>query len=228
MFRFLRDPIWQFIAAMLTLLALVVGTFVSWRLAQQDDEKDISYEVVSSASIVSVNPQVASRVRVTLDGSPVPGIRLSVFRVVNDGDLPVSTSDYEVPIRFVFGQGSVIEAGKGDSAPPQLPFTISFDGSSVRLSPLLLNPGDSVSFSVLARSDIESEWYIEGRIIGVKSIDLLDRREEEGLWASLPAPAFIAVGAAGWFFILYLTSVFTDLVRVLTPRRRRLRDDDLP
>jgi hypothetical protein len=162
----LRDPVWQFVAAVVGVVA-VVATIWVWQASQSD--KALSYEVLSAASVVNVQPGVQRAVEVRVNGVPVSDPSLAVVRLRNTGDAPIPSVDFEGPLTLRFDGGSVLSAEVTDTQPPRLTTSLSFTGELVSLAPLLFNAGDSVTVTALLDKQ-PADIAVDGRIIGVSRI----------------------------------------------------------
>ncbi len=151
-----------------TLLAGLIGAFAAyWIYRKQQVKKEITYQRISEAPIVTVNKDVASRVDVLLDGKPTKGVRLLVFEVKNVGSSAVKGEDYFEPVTFHFdGEvvgGEVLKTQpKEFLEPSQLASFLTFKERALQLSTCPLNPGDAITFSVFIEGEGKAD--VRGRI----------------------------------------------------------------
>src|SRR5688500_12158935 len=96
-----RDQIWQFIGAILGLVALV-ATIIIYLLQRR--KKSLVYEVVTSAPLLSMSDEVKGKVQILYEGSPVQLVHLLIINIFNDGNLGIQASDFERPLVFQFGE----------------------------------------------------------------------------------------------------------------------------
>jgi len=163
----LRDPLWQFAGAALALLTILATFYLFWLQRQR---KSLSYEVISSTNLLSISETIKDTLEVRRNGVPIPGLHLIVIRLTNTGNVPITTTDYETPITFSFKEaGIVLEAQITTTRPKNIKATMEFDPTSVRLSPSLLNPKDSIELKILL-TRFSGQVSVEGRIIGVSHI----------------------------------------------------------
>lgn len=179
----LRDPIWQFVGAALSFIALIVA-IAAIRFQQQ--RRSLGYYCSHDQPVFYLfNRALKNRLVVTLDGSPVQGLRTVDIAVFNDGNVPILPTDYVEPIQVQFPSAfKVLGAGIKESEPDNLGVTISETNRLYQFSPVLLNPGDEflTQFLIEELSDeSHGEPTVMGRIAGVKSFD---RR------SSRPAPRY--------------------------------------
>src|SRR5260370_33571050 len=86
-----------------SLIAALIGAGIAiWIYQKQRSKKEISYEIVSDAPVLSIDQKLASRVKIELDGNLVKEVTLVVFRVSNTGNTAVDDKDYKEPLMFTF------------------------------------------------------------------------------------------------------------------------------
>jgi hypothetical protein len=161
---FLRDNVWQFVIGF---LGLVFG-FIYYLLQRQ--QKRLSYEVLTNTLLVSVKEEVESRLQILFDGEVVHDVRIVVIRLTNTGNVPICTSDYEVPISLDFGSDSrLLTAQTIDTSPDNLEAPITMETTKAVFAPILLNSRDSITIKVLV-SGFNNQLVVGGRIVGVRAI----------------------------------------------------------
>lgn len=167
MLELLRDPLWQFVGAALALFTLATS-FLIYLLQRQ--RKAISYEVVSRNQLLTVREELEGKLQVLYEGDPTKDICLLVLKLINSGNLPVSTSDYECPISFATGANSkILSAVVTNKDPQELSIELVVEPSRVVVQPALLNPKDSITLKILV-SDFAGSIIPHARIVGVKAI----------------------------------------------------------
>src|SRR2546425_10907232 len=97
----LRDPVWQFIAVIIALIAIIVTLTQRYR-------KEIVYDIISDTPILSIKEEVKNRVKVLFDDKPMTNARLIILRIWNSGNVPIIPSDYIEPITLNFGADAEI------------------------------------------------------------------------------------------------------------------------
>ena len=108
---------------------------------------------------------------VLYEGRRLDDLWLIAVEVENSGNLPILPADYERPLKITFEGGTeVLRADLAGTTPAGIDMVPSVAGGEVELEPVLLNPGDSVSFSVLfaGRGRAPS---LEGRVVGVGQVE---------------------------------------------------------
>jgi len=163
----LRDPIWQFIGALLAFSAIVISILLYW---MQRRRKVLSYEIVSRTPLLSVEEEVKGKLQILFDGSPVQDVHLVIIKVMNSGNMPIVSADYERQVRIAFGENTrILTAEVSETSPDNLEASVSLESKAVVLAPILLNSGDSITVKMLV-SQFDREISVDGRIVGVKTI----------------------------------------------------------
>lgn len=152
---------WQGLGVLIAVLLTVGGLW--W----QQSRKELSYEVVSQTSLVSLEDPAAQQLQVLFNGKPVADPTLIVLRVQNTGNVSIPKADYEQPLTFRFGEDvEVLTAEITTMTPPNLGASVNHSSNSITLSPLLLNSRDELRLKVLvtgANVNVDAD----ARIIGV-------------------------------------------------------------
>ena len=196
----LRDPLWQFIGAVFAILAVAVPLFLYWRQRQR---KELSYEFVYRAPLVSIEEPVRGRVKVLLDDKPVQNIHLVAVRILNSGNLPIIPADYERPVSLCFSENAqIVSAEVSETKPKSLQTTVSVEKTKVVLAPVLLNSGDSLTLKMLV-NQFDEKIDVYGHIVGIKDIRKLESapRQEAMRWVGL------AAGLTGAVYVVCLALV---------------------
>ncbi len=166
----LRDPIWQVAIGIVALLLTAVGIWLGW---QALSSKGVAYEIVSQAPLVSSQETLAGKLQVSFDGKPVEDVSLVVLRVYNSGNEEIRKADYESPITFSFGQGAdVLSAEVVSTQPAGIPASLTRQGNSVVLSPVLLNSNDIIELRAVV-SRVQGNIVASCRIAGVSNCILV-------------------------------------------------------
>lgn len=166
MLELLRDPVWQFIGAVLAAIATGAAFWIYWL---QRQTKELAFGIVSSRRLLSVADEVSSRVTVQLDGKAVTNLHLLVYGLKNSGHRAVAPSDFERPLSISFSEGQVVSAEVASQAPANLGVTLVVTESNIELQPLLLNAGDQILIQVLLSAPSPSE-SVSTRIIDVPTL----------------------------------------------------------
>jgi hypothetical protein len=197
----LRDPIWQFIGAVLAALAVFISVIV---YLKQRRRKSLSYAILTNTSLLKWEAlAIKERLQLTYDGKAVQQASLIIVKIINSGSLPIISSDYELPVSLGFGKAKILSAEIAEVHPRSLNVSISVEGDTsgekVVISPTLLNSGDWIALKILV-AGFEYEIVVDGRIVGVNEIRKSEKQEG-------PFWVFLFVG-----FVSYLVGLGGSLV----------------
>jgi hypothetical protein len=162
----LSSPAWTALAAILALAA--IGTSIGlYRRGRARKQLEFS---TTETPLVSVRSEAGGKIEITYDGEVVKGVHLVSFALANVGNVPVLDEDFEGPIVLALGANAVaLTVEVTDVQPADLRPVVQLEESKLVLTPLLLNPGDTLSITALVR-DFEGPLTVEGRVAGVERI----------------------------------------------------------
>ena len=169
MLEILRDPMWQFIGALFTIIA-VIFTVLFFKM--QHRHKALSYKILSYTPLV-IKDVIGEKLQILFEGKPVEDVYLSIIKIYNSGNTPIVSNDYERPINLYFGENSQILTNEViEKNPDNLEVTTHIEGTKVMVDPLLLNKKDCITLKIIFSQSDESinNINIYGRIVGVKEI----------------------------------------------------------
>lgn len=188
----LRDPAWQFVGAVIALIALVITFLIYWLQRQR---KAIGYEVVSKNQLLTVREELEGRLQVMYEGQPARDICLLVVRLTNTGNVAIATADYERPVSLSTGQSSkILSAVVTEVDPENLVVALKSEESRVVIDPVLLNSKDSITLKLLV-SDFSGVILTDGRIVGVKAIERRGETTGYHTFLMMVFATCIAIGA---------------------------------
>jgi hypothetical protein len=165
--QILRDQIWQFIGAILTLITVVISIYAYFK---QRGTKHIHCEVVSNSSVVSISNAIKPDIQIFYKGKLTDDLRLIIIKLQNTGTLPISSKDYEESIQIYFGEAAdILDIELVEFSPKSLVPQFTNNVNTLILKPLLLNPNDMFILKVIARKASEI-IEVKARILGVSDI----------------------------------------------------------
>jgi hypothetical protein len=183
--QILRDPIWQFVGALVTCTCGAITILLPILLfILQRRKKSISYEILADTALIAVGDEIIrGKLRILFEEKPVQKVSLVLFRISNAGNLPIVPSDFEKPLSFHFGKESRILSTEVTAVKPKaLKPQLRVQQSQIVIEPLLLNGGDSITIKAIV--DQHTGWLdADARITGVSKI-------EESI-ALLPPPPYL-------------------------------------
>lgn len=195
MLDLLRDPVWQFVGALLALIT-IASTIIMYLIQRQ--RKRLSYDVISTSQLLTIREELEGKLQVLYEGQPAHDIRLLVVKLMNSGNIAVSSSDYERPVSFETGPSSkILSAVVTEVDPQNLDADVTVGDGRVTLKPLLLNPADSVTMKILV-SDCIKPITVDGRIIGVNKIGNVEKAS--GHYVLILSGCLILMLAATYLF----------------------------
>jgi hypothetical protein len=173
--EFLLAPTW--ISIFVSIVGVIIALFLPIILfIKQRNRKQISCEIISDRSLLSIGKEVEPNVQVLFVGKPVGDLREVILKLRNTGNVPIEVKDYENnnPIEINFGaKAEVLKAELLETVPIGLKVraeaSFKLDRVKVHLEPLLLNAQDSITIRVLL-SGYNSDLNVVARIAGVKQI----------------------------------------------------------
>lgn len=169
----IRDQAWQFIGAVIGLVALIVSVVIYF-LGRK--HKHLSYSIIASEPLLTVDEALSGEIKVSFNDELVQDIHLLIIKITNSGNVAIEESDFKLPLAFAFGNAKMLSYEVIDSPPQGLPAKLRRSGGDrgIVLNPLLLNASDSVVFKFLL-SDYDNELVPSGRIKDVKRINQVNR-----------------------------------------------------
>lgn len=219
----LRKYFWQFISAVLALLAIFTSYNVFF---MAKPTKALQVIVDPPVSLVDIRPEAAKDIEVIYRGKSVSNISLLQVDITNSGNQPITRGDYSRPLSFSFlPTYDVADVAVTASDPPNIGLAITqTSGYQAEAAPALLNPNDvvTVRFIVVGTSSesILEDFRIDGRIVGVKEIDVVSSSEQpaSGLSAVILKAAILGIGLS------LASSIFVEIAsKTFVRLRRRLR-----
>ena len=176
----LRDPLWQFVGAVLGVFAIIVMVVLFFA---QQRKKALSYEILSRTPLLSAAEEIAGKLQILFQGKAVQSVYLLVIKISNTGNVPITSSDYERPISIYFGKKAHILSGEiSESDPQTIDAKIEVRDQSILIEPVLLNSGDSITIKALV-SNYYGKLYVDGRIIGIKNIS--PKKDSGSVWGAI-------------------------------------------
>jgi len=194
--EFLRDPIWQFVGALLGLITIVL-TWIAFRV--QTQRKSLSYEIITNTALLgeTTKKKLGESIRISYKNKKIGNPRLVEFRILNSGNSTILSSDFETPIRITFQNPSqIIDADIVSTKPSNIEPRIEHGNNYILVKPILLNKGDEIHLKALVNNP-SSDIDFSGRIAGVREIKSLGTQNSVfSLWTYLFG-TYILGGVAG-------------------------------
>jgi len=136
------------VAAIITLLAALIGAYISIVLSRRQFRKVLTYQVISNTPVLGIDEKQVGNIRVLIGDTEVKDARLVVLKIWNSGRRPVTSEDYAVPIEIQFKGGKILTSQVVNEDIRQSREVIDSQTlDTITLRPLLLNPKDSITIT---------------------------------------------------------------------------------
>ena len=142
----------------------IAATIVAARL--QRESKTLNLSLLSEVSSDDLKEAVPGAVEFTLDGKPVPGVRVTDILVENRGDR-ITKAHYGDPITFSFN-GHVYDADRLRTIPSGINAEVTYSGSKAQLKPVRLEEGEAVVVRVTSSSGKDTQITAAVDIDGIR------------------------------------------------------------
>lgn len=209
---------WKFFV---TLIATIAGLAVPVWL-WQFDLKAKSLTVRLNASVPLHSQEVTSipDLQISIGGERIESPVISTLEISNDGEKPIPTSDFESDIELQVGKlTKLVRARVSEVDPEDLKATISVDGQSVRLKPLLLNPKDKITVAILTSGEIPT-FIPRSRVAGIPSIKFDGQKSVDSKWKQIAFNGFLSL--AGLTLYFYFGTTLLNLSSTKIPQNLAL------
>ncbi len=205
---------WQVTAILVAIGIAIITWFIMRR------RKTLAYTLME-IPLLTVDEILNGKLRLVFEDTPIQNVYLVFLSILNNGEIPIASSDFERPLSFTFGGGSnILSAEVVEAIPKSLKPQIRIESSKIFiLDPTLLNCHDTITVKLLIA---EYGKIIEtgARIIGIRDIKKITAKRVELkriLWASICG--FISCSLIYIFlrqtFLYYFPMVFMGLFLIL-------------
>jgi len=185
-----RSRDWKYLVMLAVTIASVV--IPVWLDKYQNPDKRVIVRVLSQASLQPTGKDAFPGLQVLVDGVDLADPYLSVLQLANEGEMPVSATEFEAPLEvYVEPDRKVIRARVSETSPKDVIANISTEAQKLKLMPTLLNPRDSITVAILTTGGAPT-FSSRARIIGISTVPVLGREKKK---SSLTAISFFAISA---------------------------------
>lgn len=218
--KFLRDPLWQFIGAVVGLAGIFAAVYLRDRPVTA-----LRVDILSNSPVVSVDSGVSSDVTVTYRNQQVRSLSLILLRLTNTGNQPIKATDYSAPLAIMIGDSAGIgEYVVQEVDPSDLKLTLSLAAPNVlELAPALLNPGDRAILRLLAFNN-DSTLAITARIAAVRRLDIRTAAATDSD-SRTKSPWLVILLGSVTVVVFVMINLFAFNRRVIAWRKRRFGYD---
>jgi len=182
-YRFMRAKSMQTRSFRRTFTALIVpvaiGLIPVWLWITDLNSRSLLVQIVTQTALQPEGASTLSGLKVTIDGKELEAPYLTVLRIENSGARPIAASDFESPMEIKpLGQIKIYQHRVSETYPKDLqPITeLVPSDTTLKLRPLLLNPSDSITVSLVTSGGLP-EFTVGSRIAGISSVEM-EKSEE--------------------------------------------------
>lgn len=155
--KFLRDPAWQFVGAVISLLALIVTLWPTLKLTTNEPTVFLcSYQQFPVFKTDPAPPEVRDRLRLTFRGKEIPVTELSVtqFCLSNHTGKIIESADFVKPLSFKATEGVdviYVRNYRQESTTTVASDWRRLDVKSWEMTPTLLNVNETLWIQIVYR-----------------------------------------------------------------------------
>ena len=195
----LRDGVWQFVGAIITLVTLIVTVAIYFA---QRWRKLLTYEVIASTPLLQSN-DLSGEIEVNFRGESVDQIYLTVLEVRNSGNVPIVRNDFDGDLTFTLNnENKILSADVIENKPESVSIQLIQSEDSVSIEPARLNGKDMFTIRFVSTRQIE-ELSTFCRIAGVSNI-----LEASHSSISHKIRSFILIVSAFWTVLIFVIYIF--------------------
>ena len=140
-----------------------------------------------------------SELEVTYKGNKIENLSKVIFRLENTGRLPIVESDLIAKPTIELLDGIILNIAIEETNPANVEPKIETVGNTARLSFKLLNPNDSITFSILTDA-MQPNYNATARIKNVSKLDVVSSGEQIIITKDIGWTVYV-VGVFSAFFI---------------------------
>ncbi len=199
------DPL--FILGVITVFVTIAVPVIIFFLERK--RKSLIYGVLANTSLIALDEEIKGKIKILFDDISVQKVHLLILEILNDGNVPIESSDFERPLTFSFGENTQILSFEIVKTEPD-DFNLQFNtfDNHIGLISLLINRKDSFQLKLLL-AEFDGEIKVEARINGVKKVkevkDIQKAKEvRKSLWA-----------VVAWIFWLVILTAFVVLMAII-------------
>jgi hypothetical protein len=154
------------IAIIAIITTITVAYFANW----WRNRKKLSYEIIAESLLLTADEEIKDDLQILYKGAEVKNVHLLILKIINNGNQPILSNDFEKPLNLVFSEDAEILSAKPVSVRPEnLDVSITFEKNILALTPLLMNSEDFALIKLIISSN-SSQFKVDTRIVGVKEV----------------------------------------------------------
>jgi hypothetical protein len=220
--KIIKDPAWQFVAAVVAVIALIVT--VSIYLISRP-VKRLQVQILSNSPLISVNTDISPQIQILYKGKSVQTLSLILLRFENVGNEPIRESDYSEPIRILLSPNAGVgEVTVQETKPVGIDLKPTVNASNqVEIARALLNPGDQAVLKVLALNN-DGTLKFKARILGVPDLEILSALKGSTQSNASASYWILFIGLA-FAILIIISALIWDSKKAIEWRRSHLGFD---
>jgi hypothetical protein len=194
---------WKFwLTSILAILAIIIPYWL-WQYDLRAKSLDIS--IISSASLQPEESIGGKEVSISVGGVKIDKPFITFIEITNNGSKPILASDFEGNLFLKNNGGRIMQGELGKTEPEQLSPAIKVAGQTIEISPLLLNPADKFSLSLITENG-RPEFSVRARIAGISSVHMRTPASKSPWVGIIIKSIFAGIGMLLYF--LFATAIF--------------------
>lgn len=147
--------------------------------------KSFCFEILTNEPILTSAEEVSGKIKLYYEESQDSKIQirdglLLIIKFINNGDTPIKSDDFDVPISISFSpDADILSAEIIRTKPEGLKPELDVFKNQIILKPLLLNQKDTITVKmVLMKFRKGSSININGRIVDIPEIKAVEQKKE--------------------------------------------------
>lgn len=194
----------KFVGLIITISTLAAPIAWDW----WSKKSDLTLNTEQSAAIIEKNSQVEG-ISIKFHDKEIDSLSKTTFNIKNTGRTPIESSDIISPILLKIRDGELLDATIESMKPENLAGQLLKDGNQIKISFPLLNPEDSIRFSILTTEPAKN-FNIESRIKNISAINVTTSEDQIKIKSDLGVLSYLAFGIIG-FLALVLFHLIGDI-----------------
>lgn len=152
---------------------------------QQSVIYNLAYEVFGTVDILKLDQSANNldSLEIFLEGQPIESLISQSIRFINNGNQPIRPDDFITPLEVILSEGDLIQYDYTDNSDSLILQNVIInrptlvDSTSITLLPMLLNPGDSFTLTLMVANTKSIAFDIQGRIVNITDLSIIERSE---------------------------------------------------
>jgi hypothetical protein len=143
--------------------------------------KSLGYELLAEVSLLTVKKDLHGKIKIFFEDKLIQDAWHLIYKITNNGDVPINDRDFKAPISISFGNGTtILDAEISSTTPKNLKANLNIiNANEIILDPLLMNSLDSIIINVFL-SGYRSGASVApvARIEGINQIEYINEHSD--------------------------------------------------